>query len=412
MNLQKVSFQNKKGQNLAGRLELPANRYPHNFVIFAHCFTCTKNLSAVRNIGKALTANGFGVLRFDFTGLGESDGDFENTNFSGNVEDLIAAADYLENNYSAPTLLVGHSLGGAAVIFASAQIKAIKAVATIGTPSNPTHVQNLLKSGLEEIEASGKAIVNLSGRDFTIKKQFLDDLESQALPKILNGLRKPLLILHSPQDDTVGIKNAEEIYIAAHHPKSFVSLDGADHLLSNKTDSQYAGEVISGWAKRYLAIDSEQQEPKTKHQVAASVGGEDGFTTQMKVGNHYMIADEPIDVGGNDFGPSPYELVSAGLSACTAMTIQMYAKRKGWQIDNIEVHTSYSRTHAADCEDCEAENTKIDTFHREIKLTANLDEKQQKRILEIADKCPVHKTLHSENQVITELDGRRKGTIS
>ena len=407
MNLQKVTFQNREGQNLVGRLELPVNRHPHNFVIFAHCFTCTKNLSAVRNIGKALTSNGFGVLRFDFTGLGESKGDFENTNFSGNVEDLIAAADYLKENYSAPTLLVGHSLGGTAVIFAAAQIPSIKALSTIGAPSHPMHVQKLLKSGLEEIEANGKAVVNLSGRDFTIKKQFLDDLETQPLTKILNGLRKPLLILHSPQDDTVGIKNAEEIYVAAHHPKSFVSLDGADHLLSSKADSQYAGEVISGWAKRYLNIDSQHEEPKTKYQVVASLDAEDGFTTQMKVGNHYMVADEPTDVGGNDFGPSPYELVSAGLSACTAMTVQMYAKRKGWQIDNIEVHTSYSRSHAADCEDCEAQNSKIDTFHREIKLTANLDEKQRKRILEIADKCPVHKTLHSETQVITKLVGSR-----
>ena len=405
MNLQKVTFQNKEGQNLVGRLELPANRHPHNFVIFAHCFTCTKNLSAVRNIGKALTSNGFGVLRFDFTGLGESDGDFENTDFSGNVQDLVAAADYLENNHFAPTLIVGHSLGGAAVIFAAEQISSIKALATIGAPSNPVHVKKLLKSNLEEIKANGKAVVNLSGRDFTIKKQFIDDLETHSLTKILSGMRKPLLILHSPQDDTVEVKNAEEIYVAAHHPKSFVSLDGADHLLSNKKDSHYVGEVISGWARRYLDIESAQstETPKTKHQVVASLDAEDGFTTQMKVGSHYMIADEPTDVGGNDFGPSPYEMVSAGLSACTAMTIQMYAKRKGWHIDTLEVHTSYSRSHAADCEDCESDTAKIDTFHREIRLVANLDEKQQKRILEIADKCPVHRTLHSETQVITDL---------
>lgn len=403
MNLKKVTFQNKEGQNLVGRLAFPANRHPHNFVIFAHCFTCTKNLSAVRNIGKALTANRFGVLRFDFTGLGESDGDFEDTNFSGNVEDLVAAADYLAENYAAPTLLVGHSLGGAAVVCAAAQIDSVKALATIGAPSNPIHVQKLLKSSIAEIETSGKAVVHLSGRDFTIKKQFLEDLQKQPLSAKLGALRKPLLLLHSPQDTTVEITNAEEIYVAAHHPKSFVSLDGADHLLSNKKDSQYVGEVISGWAKRYLTIDTEEGQPSTKHQVVASLDAEDGFTTQMKVGNHYMIADEPTKVGGKDFGPSPYELVSAGLSACTAMTIQMYAKRKGWPIANVEVHTSYSRTHAVDCEDCESEMAKIDTFHREIQLTATLNEKQRKRILEIADKCPVHKTLHSETQVITEL---------
>ncbi|SIS63798.1 putative redox protein [Zobellia uliginosa] len=404
MSLQKVRFKNKDGQDLVGRLELPANRHPHNFAIFAHCFTCTKNLTAVRNISKALTSNGFGVLRFDFTGLGESDGDFENTNFSGNVEDLIAASDYLEKNYQAPTLLVGHSFGGAAIIFAADRIDSIKALATIGAPSNPIHIEHLLQEGIPEIEKSGKAVVNLNGRDFTIKKQFLDDLQHKPLSQTLGQLRKPILILHSPQDTTVEIKNAEEIYVAARHPKSFISLDGADHLLSNKRDSFYAGEVISGWAKRYLDLDTtRKEEPKTKHQVVASLDHDDGFSTQMKVGNHFLTADEPVDVGGNDFGPSPYELVSAGLSACTAMTVQMYAKRKAWVIDNIEVHTSHNRSHVADCQDCESDDSKIDTFEREIKLTGPLDEKQKKRILQIADKCPVHKTLHSQIQVITKL---------
>ncbi len=402
MSLQKISFQNKEGQNLVGRLELPVDQHPHNYAIFAHCFTCNKNLSAVKNIGKALTSKGFGVLRFDFTGLGESDGDFEDTNFSGNVEDLIAAADYLEANHSAPTLLVGHSLGGAAVIFAAAAIDSVRAVATIGAPSNPNHVRHLFKSGLEEIEASGKAVVNLSGRDFTIKKQFLDDLENKSLPETARGLRKALLIMHSPQDDTVAIKNAEEIYLAARHPKSFVAIDGADHLLLNKQDSIYAGEVIAGWAKRYVEVPVASN-LKSKHQVVASLDSEDGFTTSMKVGNHYMVADEPTSFGGNDFGPSPYELVSAGLSACTAMTVQMYVQRKGWALKNIEVHTTYGKSHAEDCEDCESDSAKIDTFHRAIKLNGDLNEKQIARILQIADKCPVHKTLHSETQIITKL---------
>jgi len=404
MGIQKVTFNNKEGQILVGRLELPVDQQPHNFVLFAHCFTCTKNLLAVKHIGRALTSNGFGVLRFDFTGLGESEGDFADTNFSGNVQDLIAAADFLKEKYKAPALIIGHSLGGAASIFAASEIASVKAVATIGTPSNPVHVKHLLKSDLEEINTTGKAVVNLSGRDFTIKKQFLDDLENKSLIEVIKNLRKPILILHSPQDLTVEIRNAQDIYIAAHHPKSFISLDGADHLLSNKQDSIYAGEVIAGWATRYLDIENTLNTPlKTEHQVVASLDGDNGFTTQMKVGNHFMTADEPTSYGGNDFGPSPYELVSAGLSACTVMTVQMYVKRKGWPLENIEVHTSYEKTHAIDCENCESEGTKIDTFYRDIKLTGDLDEKQKARIMQIADKCPVHKTLHSETQVINKL---------
>ena len=402
MNIQKVTFINNEGQHLSGRLELPVDQQPHNFAIFAHCFTCNKNLLAVKNISRALTSNGFGVLRFDFTGLGESDGDFSDTNFSGNVEDLVSAASFLKVNYKSPTLIIGHSLGGAAAIFAASQIDSIKAVATVAAPSNPKHVQHLLHSSLEEIQANGKAVVNLGGRNFTIKKQFIDDLEANGLSQATKNLRKPILVMHSPQDTIVNIMNAEEIYKAAHHPKSFVSLDGADHLLSNKADSVYVGNVISSWAKRYVDL-TKTEVLNTKHQVVASLDNDDGFTTQMKVGNHYMVADEPTNYGGNDFGPSPYELVSAGLSACTAMTIQMYAKRKGWKIDNVEVHTFYGKTHAIDCEYCDEDSAKIDTFNREIKLESDLDEKQIKRVLQIANKCPVHKTLHSQIQIVTNL---------
>jgi uncharacterized OsmC-like protein/alpha/beta superfamily hydrolase len=407
MNLQKITFRNKEGKTLAGRLEMPADRHPHNFAIFAHCFTCNKNLLAVKNISRALTANGFAVLRFDFTGLGESEGDFEDTNFSGNVSDLVAAASFLEETYKTPTLLVGHSLGGAAALFAAAEIATIKAVATIGAPSNPIHVQHLFKSTIAEINTSGKAVVNLSGRDFTIKKQFLDDLETKSLVTVVKNLRKPVLILHSPQDDTVGIKNAEELYAAAHHPKSFVSLDGADHLLMRKQDSLYAAQLIAAWSQRYVS-SSENENLKTKHQVVASLDASDGFTTAMKVGSHFLTADEPVVFGGNDYGPSPYELVSAGLSACTAMTIQMYAKRKEWNVENVQVHTSYSKSHAQDCENCETDSAKLDTFHREITLSGNLDKKQKVRLLQIADKCPVHKTLHSNIQIITKLLGYSK----
>ena len=402
MSLTTIQFKNKEGHILAGRLELPVNQQPHNFALFAHCFTCNKNLGAVRNISRALTSNGFGVLRFDFTGLGESEGDFSDTNFSGNVEDLIAASNYLAENFKSPSLIIGHSLGGAAAIFAASKIESIQAITTVGAPSNPKHVKHLLHSSIDEIEANGLANVKLSGRDFTIKKQFIDDLETKSLPEVVKQLRKPLLVMHSPQDDTVGIRNAEEIYVAAHHPKSFVSLDGADHLLMKKEDSIYAGEVIASWAKRYIPFPKENV-IRSKHQVVASLNVEDGFTTKMKIGDHFFVADEPESVGGNNFGPNPYEFVSAGLAACTAMTIKMYTSFKKWDLEHVEVHTSYDKKYAEDCENCESNTAKIDTFTREIKITGNLDEKQRDRIINIANKCPVHKTLHNEVNVETKL---------
>ena len=402
MNLKKVEFHNANGDNLIGRIELPVHQHPPNFAIFAHCFTCTKNLQAARNISRALTSKGFGVLRFDFTGLGESEGEFADTNFSHNVEDLVAAAEFLKKEYVAPTLLVGHSLGGAAVYFAAEKIDTIKAIATIAAPSSPKHVKHLIKEDIEEIANTGEAVVNLSGRDFKIKKQFLDDLKTKALSNLLPQLNKAILIMHSPQDKLVEINNAEELYMVARHPKSFISLDGADHLLTNTEDSIYVGKVIAGWATRYLDIPKEI-EIKSRHQVVASLEDDDAFTTQMKLGDHYMVADEPESVGGHNFGPTPYELVSAGLSACTAMTIQMYARRKKWKIDKVEVHISYDKKHAEDCEKCEDDASKIDTFTREIKLEAHLNQEQKNKILEIADKCPVHKTLHTKTQVITKL---------
>lgn len=402
MHFKKVTFTNTSGQLLSGRLELPIDQQPHNFAIFAHCFTCTKNLTAIRHISRALSTAGIGVLRFDFTGLGESEGDFANTNFSGNVEDLIAAADYLAEHHKAPSLLVGHSLGGAAVLFAAAKLASVQAVATVGAPSDPEHVQHLLKSDLKTIQEKGVAEVNVGGRSFQIKKQFLDDLKSNSLSEIMKTLRKALLILHSPQDRTVDIKNAELLYIAAHHPKSFVSLDGADHLLSKSEDAIYTGKVIAQWALRYLHLP-EADVVQTNHDVVARLDADNGYTTQMKVGNHYLTADEPKSVGGADFGPNPYDFVSAGLSACTVMTLLMYARRKKWDVQAVEVHTSYAKDYAEDCANCEEDSSKIDTFRREIQLTGDLDEKQIARLLQIADRCPVHRTLNSETQIITQL---------
>ena len=401
MSTLKITFKNKESFDLKGSIELPENRTPHNFVLFAHCFTCNKNFLAVKNISKALTSKGFGVLRFDFTGLGESEGEFADSNFSGNVEDLISASAYLEENYKAPSLLIGHSLGGAAVLFAAKLLRSVTAVATVGAPSHIGHVKHLLNDDLHKIQEKGASAVNIGGRNFNIKKQFLDDLENKDLQEIIPELNKSLLILHSPQDTIVGIKNAEEIYVAAKHPKSFISLDGADHLLSNKMDSSYAGDIIGSWAYRYIDIP-EQTELKTNLDVVAHLGPE-GFTTQIKAGRHNLIADEPEHVGGNDFGPNPYEFVSAGLAACTSMTIQMYAKRKGWIVDSVETQVNYGKEHSLDCEKCEEEGTKIDTFKRELIIKGDLDEKQRNRLLEIANKCPVHKTLHSETQIITSL---------
>lgn len=386
---------------MSGVLELPLNQKPHNFVLFAHCFTCDKNLLAVKNIGRALTANGFGVMRFDFTGLGESEGDFADTNFSGNVEDLIAAAEFLKEEYNAPSLLVGHSLGGAAVLFAAQALPSVRAVATIAAPSSPQHVKHLLKSNISEIETNGYSEVDIGGRNFTIKAQFLKDLDSKNLKEVVRDLKKPLLITHSPQDKIVEIYNAEELYVAARHPKSFISLDGADHLLSSKNDSKYVGEVISAWALRYLHTP-EEEKLSSKHQVVANLGDE-GFTTQMKAGKHYFLADEPESFGGNAFGPTPYDFLSGALAACTSMTIQMYARRKKWPLKNVETHVNHQKSHLRDCENCETSSAKIDLFEREIVLEGELDASQKQKLFEIANKCPVHKTLQNELEIKTSL---------
>lgn len=397
----KIEFQNEDAYQLSARLDLPIDQKPHAYAIFAHCFTCNKNLNAVRNISRALTQHGFAVLRFDFSGLGESEGEFADTNFSSNVQDLIAAADYLERTYEAPKLVVGHSLGGAAAIFAANALKSVEAVATIGAPASPEHVQHLFQHSLEEIENNKVAEVNIGGRLFKIKKQFVDDLNSKNMSHVLKNLRKPILIQHSPQDTTVGIANAAEIYGAAMHPKSFVSLDGADHLLSEKADSIYSGNLIASWAARYIKPNDKVVLKKAK-QVTVRIGDE-GFTSDIIAGKHYLRADEPVSVGGNDYGPNPYELLLSSLGACTVMTLKMYAARKKWPLEEAVVHLSHGKTYVDDCKSCEEGGTKIDVIEKSIELKGDLDEKQRKRLLQIADKCPVHKTLHSEVSIKTVL---------
>ncbi len=397
MSSKRVQFKNSQGQILAARLDLPDKMKSHNFAIFAHCFTCSKNLTAVKAISRALNNYGIGVLRFDFTGLGESEGDFEDTDFSTNVSDLIAANDFLTLEYSSPTILIGHSLGGAAVIFAGHQLDNIRAVATIGAPSSPSHVQHLFSHGLDEIEKHGKAELTIGGRSFTVKKEFLDDLKSKNMNEALKQLRKPLLVIHSPQDTTVGIQNAKEIYSAAHHPKSFVSIDGADHLLTIKADAVYVGNLIAGWVDRYIDRPNES-DLQTNHQVAVSLGSE-GYTTEVVAGKHFLIADEPQSIGGNDFGPSPYEFISSGLGACTAITLRMYADRKEWDLQNVIVHVDFEKVNNTD------ENGNVivgNRFVRTIELEGNLDEKQRKRLMQIANKCPVHRTLEAASEILTE----------
>ncbi len=401
MRSRKVTFFNGQGHELSAYLELPVNQHPHTYALFAHCFTCTKNLTAIRNISRALSIRGIAVLRFDFTGLGESEGDFSDTNFSSNIEDLLAAARYLGYEHQPAGIIIGHSLGGAAAICAASRLEYLRAVVTIGAPFDPAHVSHVIKEDIDEIEADGEAEVDIGGRPFTIKKQFLEDIRKTKLRDHLQGLRKALLIMHSPQDRIVEIDNAAELYHAARHPKSFVTLDGADHLLSKKADSIYTGDLIGSWAQRYIDIPAKEK-LKVEKEVAVRLGDK-GYTTDIMARHHGLTADEPESVGGNDFGPSPYELLGAGLGACTAMTLQMYARRKKWDLREVIVHLEHYKDYAEDLKNCEKADSKIDYFDRILELEGDLDEDQKKRLVEIANKCPVHRTLHGDIRINTKL---------
>ncbi|MEM9856289.1 MAG: bifunctional alpha/beta hydrolase/OsmC family protein [Bacteroidota bacterium] len=401
MNSKKISFNNGAGEPLSANLEMPLMGRPTAYAVFAHCFTCSKNLSAVINISRSLTQSNIAVLRFDFTGLGNSSGDFSDTNFSSNIEDLHAAYDFLRENYEAPSIIIGHSLGGSAVLAAAGGMPHIKSVVTIGSPSDPLHVKHLLAEGLDEIKKKGQTTVSIGGRPFKMKKQFLDDLAKNDLKAILGSLGKSLLILHSPQDEIVAIENARKIYEGAMHPKSFVTLDGADHLLSNKEDSLYVGQIIASWATRY--INMETQEVTVSDKEVMSRTGDDGFTTELRAGRHSFIADEPASVGGKDLGPTPYDYLIAALGACTSMTLRMYADRQKWALEEAVVHLKHDKIHEEDCENCENSSAKIDQIEREIELIGNLSVAQREKLLEIADKCPVHKTLHNEIRVVSRL---------
>ena len=401
----KLNIQNKKGHKLQAFLELPADQKPQYYAIFAHCFTCSSALGAVKNISRSLTSHGFGVVRFDFTGLGRSEGEFAESYFSANVDDLIAVNDYLKAHYQAPSLLVGHSLGGAAVIVAASKLENIKAVATVGAPATVSHVTHLFSHGIEEVKKKGEVEVNIGGRPFKINQEFVEDFGKIDLPEITKNLRKPLLIMHAPFDQIVGIDNAHKLYHDAHHPKSFVSLDDADHLLSNSKDSMYVGNVIGTWVQRYFEQqDNTMLDTKGEQLVAHLNIIEDNFTTSIQTKKHHFIADEPASIGGNDFGPSPYDYLSAGLAACTVMTLKMYAQRKKWDLQEVYAYITYSKKHSDDLIlDLETSPTRIDHLQKRLKFVGNLDEKQKSRLKEIASRCPVHKTLQTEVIIETEL---------
>ncbi|MEJ1995741.1 MAG: bifunctional alpha/beta hydrolase/OsmC family protein [Limibacillus sp.] len=403
----KITFTGVDGQALAARLDSPAGPV-RAYALFAHCFTCSKDIFAASRIARGLAEKGIAVLRFDFTGLGASEGEFANTNFSSNVQDLLAAAEHLRQHYQGPAILIGHSLGGAAVLAAAGDIPECKAVATIGAPADPAHVAHNFQPNLEEIEAKGEASVQLAGRSFTIKKQFLDDVREQRLSRRIASLKRALLVFHAPLDETVGIDNATQIFVAAKHPKSFVSLDKADHLLSRHEDAGYVAEVLAAWAARYLpSAEKDEKETQPVKGVVVRSTGQGRFTQEVLARHHRLLADEPKSVeGALDLGPSPYEYLLAGLGACTSMTLRMYADRKGWPLEGVSVALDHGRIHAEDCSDCATKEGKVDEISRELTLSGPLDEAQRERLLEIADMCPVHRTLENEIKIRTR---ERKG---
>ena len=385
MRTERLEFANAKGEKLAALIDLPLGK-PAAFALFAHCFTCGKDNLAAKRISERLAMCGIGVLRFDFTGLGMSEGEFANTHFSSNVDDLVAAADHLRKTRGAPAILIGHSLGGAATL----------------APCDPAHVTGLFKQHIDKIRDTGEVEVQLAGRPFHIKREFLDDVAEQRIKEHLATLRKALLVFHSPTDDIVGIENASRIFAAAKHPKSFVSLAGADHLLSKKSDAIYVANVIAAWAERYLDQPVERSDEQIEiGTVLVRETGNGKFQQEITSGPHRFLADEPVRVGGLDSGPGPYDLLLAGLGACTSMTLRLYAEQKKLPLERVSVRLAHNKIHAEDCLNCETKESMIDRIDRDITLEGALSADERKRLLEIADKCPVHRTLKSEIEIST-----------
>ena len=398
----KLTFDGAHGAKLAARLDMPTGPVKA-YALFAHCFTCTKDLSAARKIAEALTLRGIGVLRFDFTGLGGSSGDFASTNFTSNLDDLERAADFLRDEFEAPKLLIGHSLGGAAVLAVADRVPEATAIATIGAPADVDHVTHNFAAHLDDIKNNGEAEVSLGGRPFVIKRQFVDDLANHDLARAVGQMRKALLVLHAPMDQTVGIENAAKIFDAAKHPKSFVSLDDADHLLRDPANAEYAASVIAAWAG-YIPADK-VVENDIGNGVVVRETGQGKFQAMVMAGRHRMLADEPENVGGFDSGPSPYEFLSAALGSCTVMTVRMYADHKNIPLEAVRAEILHDKIHADDCAECAEEHAqksgKIDRFERKITFVGDLDDGTRAKLLEIADKCPVHRTLEATSLIVT-----------
>jgi len=402
---QAVTFPGVAGNALAARLDTPSGTLPRAYALFAHCFTCSKESKAATFISEALTEAGIAVLRFDFTGLGGSEGEFANTTFSSNVGDLVAAADWLRREHAAPAMLVGHSLGGSAILAAAGQIAESVAVATINAPADPAHVTGLFGAAGAEIDARGEAEVELSGRKFTIRREFLEDAAGQRLLASVGELRRALVVFHAPRDTTVAIDHASRIFLAAKHPKSFVSLDDADHLLTRRADARYVGAVLAAWASRYLEpAPSDARVPRGPRDTILVKETRAGkFQQEITAGPHRLLADEPASAGGDDSGPSPYDLLCAALGACTVMTLRLYADARSLPLERAGVALRHQKIHASDCSDCETREGRIDRIERVIELEGPLDAPARAKLLEIANKCPVHRTLHSEISVETRL---------
>ena len=401
MRTERLEFPNAKGEKLSALLDLPLGK-PAAFALFAHCFTCGKDNLAAKRIAERLAMCGIGVLRFDFTGLGTSEGNFADTHFSSNVDDLVAGADFLRAKHGAPAILIGHSLGGAAVLAAAHRIADARAVVTIAAPCDPAHVTGLVKDKVDKIREQGEVEVSLAGRPFRIKREFLDDISEQRIAERVANLRKALLIFHSPTDDTVSIDNASRIFLAAKHPKSFVSLAGADHLLGKKSDAVYVANVIAAWAERYLETPAERSDAQIEvGTVLVRETGDGKFQQEILSGPHRFLADEPVKAGGLDSGPGPYDLLLAGLGACTSMTLRLYADGKKLPLKRVTVRLTHNKIHAEDCLNCETKEGMVDRIDRNITIEGPLDAEQRKRLLEIADKCPVHRTLKSEIEIRT-----------